>query len=96
MHAIENSGSLAGNIYNVGLSDANVSKRELCDAIAQEVQGFYHHEAAVGQDPDQRNYVVSNAKIEATGFLPEVSLKDGIRELVKGLKMLNNKKFGNA
>lgn len=96
LHAIKNTDNLAGNIYNVGLSDANVSKRELCDAIAKEVQGFYYHEAAVGQDPDQRNYVVSNAKIEATGFLPKVSLNDGIRELVKGLMMLNNKKFGNA
>ena len=53
-------------------------------------------EAEVGVDPDQRNYIVSNEKIEKTGFLPSVSLDGGISELVKGLKMLNNRKFGNV
>ena len=53
-------------------------------------------EAEVGVDPDQRNYIVSNAKIEATGFKPEMSLDAGIAELIKGFRMVNNRKYGNV
>jgi nucleoside-diphosphate-sugar epimerase len=96
LHGIENHKSMIGEIYNVGLSDANVSKRELCEAIAQRVENFYFVEAEVGADPDQRNYIVSNAKIEETGFKPRMSLDAGIVELVKGYKMINNCKYGNV
>ena len=57
---------------------------------------FYFVEADVGADPDQRNYLVSNAKIEATGYKPRVSLSEGISELIKGLKMINNRQHGNV
>ena len=96
LHGIENHKSMNGEIYNVGLSDANVSKWELCEAIAKRVKNFYFVEAEVGVDPDQRNYIVSNAKIEATGFMPSMSLDAGIAELVKGFKMINNRKYGNV
>jgi nucleoside-diphosphate-sugar epimerase len=95
LHGIENQNSMVGEIYNVGLSSANVSKWELCEAIARQVKKFYFVEAEVGQDPDQRNYVVSNAKIEATGFKTQMSLDDGIAELVKGYGMINNRRYGN-
>ena len=87
---------MVGEIYNVGLSDANVSKWELCEIISKQVENFYFVEAEVGVDPDQRNYIVSNEKIEKTGFVPNVSLDLGITELVKGYKMLNNRRFGNV
>ena len=95
MHALDNSSRMKGNIYNVGLSDANVSKRELCERIAKYVSDFTFLEAPIGKDPDQRNYIVSNAKIEATGFATTTSLDDGIKELMKGYTMLRNTKYGN-
>lgn len=96
MHAIENYASMRGEIFNVGLSDANVSKWELCETIKKQLPKFYFTEAEVGLDPDQRNYVVSNTKIEGRGFSPVMSLDAGITELIKGYKMINNRKYGNV
>jgi len=96
LHGIENFDSMKGDIYNVGLSDANVSKRELCEAIQKQVPDFVFIEAPIGKDPDQRNYIVSNAKIEATGFKPTHSLDFGIRELIKGYTMIRDSKYGNV
>ena len=95
LHALENHGRMKGNIYNVGLSDANLSKRELCEEIQKHIPDFMIMEAAVGKDPDQRNYIVSNEKIENTGFKTCYSLDDGIKELVKGYTMIRNNKYGN-
>ena len=47
-------------------------------------------EEKIKKDPDQRNYIVSNEKIENTGFKPEYSLSYGIKELIKGYTMLKN------
>ena len=96
LHAIANRERMRGQIYNVGLSDANVSKRELCETIARRVPGFVFLEAPVGKDPDQRNYIVSNAKMEATGWRPKFSLDAGIEELVKGFTMIRNTRYGNV
>jgi nucleoside-diphosphate-sugar epimerase len=96
LHGIERFDALRGGIFNVGLSDANVSKRELCERIRAQVPDFTFLDAPVGKDPDQRNYIVSNAKIEATGFLPRVSLDAGIAELVKGFGMIRNTVHGNV
>ena len=96
IHAIENCALMKGEIFNVGLSDANVSKWELCEAIKKQLPNFYFTEAKVGLDPDQRNYVVSNAKIEGKAFSPVMSLDAGITELIKGYKMINNRKYGNV
>ena len=95
-HGLAKFESLKGQIYNVGLSDANVSKSELCQRIRAQVPDFVFLEAPVGKDPDQRNYIVSNAKIEATGFKPAFSLDAGIAELVKGYTMVKNTLHGNA
>jgi len=94
-HGIIEFEKMKGNIYNVGLSEANVSKRELCQAIKKQVADFTFIDAPVGSDPDQRNYIVSNEKIENTGFLTKFSLEDGIAELLKGYQMLSNTKYGN-
>ena len=96
LHAIDNHDAMKGQIYNVGLSDANVSKRELCERIRNHVPDFTFLEAKVGKDPDQRNYVVSNAKIEKTGYRPQVSLDQGIAELIKGCAMIRNARYGNV
>ena len=96
MHAIENFDRMKGDIYNVGLSDANVSKKELCEAIQKHVPDFVFLEAPIGKDPDQRNYIVSNQKVESTGFKPAYSLDFGIRELIKGYTMISNNKYGNV
>jgi len=96
LHVIANRERMRGQVYNVGLSNANVSKRELCEIIARQVPGFVFLEAAVGKDPDQRNYVVSNAKIEASGWQARFSLDDGIAELVKGFTMIRNVRYGNV
>jgi len=82
--------------FNVGLSDANVSKKELCQAIQKRLPEFVFLEAPVGKDPDQRNYIVSNAKIEGTGFKPMYSLDFGIQELIKGYGMIRNTRYGNV
>jgi len=95
-HGLANFERMKGQIYNVGLSDANVSKRELCEIIARHVPGFVFLEAPVGKDPDQRNYIVSNAKIEATGYQPAHSLDAGVAELVKGYTMIRNTLHGNV
>ncbi len=95
-HALSNYERLKGQIYNVGLSDANVSKKELCEHIQKQIPNFIFIEAPVGKDPDQRNYIVSNAKIEATGFKTEFSLDRGIGELIKGYTMIKNSLYGNA
>ncbi len=84
------------NIYNVGLSEANVSKKELCEIIAKQIPDFVYLEAPVGKDPDQRNYIVSNKKIESIGYKPSFSLESGIKELIKGFVMIKNTQFGNV
>jgi nucleoside-diphosphate-sugar epimerase len=95
-HTISNFDKMKGQIYNVGLSDANVSKRELCEHIQKQVPDFVFLDAPVGKDPDQRNYIVSNAKIEATGFKPMFSLDAGISDLIKGYTMIKNTRYGNV
>jgi nucleoside-diphosphate-sugar epimerase len=95
-HGITNFESMRGQIYNVGLSEANVSKRELCQQIQKRLPEFVFLDAPVGQDPDQRNYIVSNAKLERTGFQPAVTLAAGIDELVKGFTMVKNTVHGNV
>ena len=94
-HALHNLEQMKGQIYNVGLSDANVSKKELCEHIQKKLLDFIFIEAPVGKDPDQRNYIVSNEKIEATGFKTEFSLDRGIDDLIKGYTMIRNTKYGN-
>ena len=95
-HALNNHDTMKGEIYNVGLSDANVSKRELCETIQKQIPEFIFIDEQVGKDPDQRNYIVSNEKIEATGFKQEFSLDRGIGELIKGYTMIKNSLYGNV
>jgi nucleoside-diphosphate-sugar epimerase len=95
MHGLANFESMKGLPYNVGLSDANLSKWELCEKIKQHLPDFVFMEAEIGEDPDKRDYIVSNERIEATGFKPHYSLDDGIRELMKGYRMISNSRYSN-
>jgi len=95
LHGLREFDRLRDEIYNVGLSDANLSKLELCQRIRQQVPSLTILEAPTGSDPDKRDYIVSNAKIEATGYMPIYSLDDGICELIKGYTMIRNSRYGN-
>ncbi|HEY6205521.1 MAG TPA: NAD(P)-dependent oxidoreductase [Chthoniobacterales bacterium] len=96
IHVLENYDAMKGRPYNVGLSDANLSKQELCEVIKRHVPDFYFTEAKLGEDPDKRNYIVSNGRIESTGFLPCTSLDDGIDELIRGYQILRQNQFANV
>jgi nucleoside-diphosphate-sugar epimerase len=96
LHGIGNFDSLRDQVYNVGLSDANLSKLELCQRIQRQLPKFVFLESPIGEDPDKRDYIVSNEKIERTGYMPAFSLDEGIRELIKGYKMLRNSVHGNV
>ena len=96
LHGICNFDTMRDQPYNVGLSDANLSKLELCQRIQQFLPKFIFFEAPIGEDPDKRDYIVSNEKVERTGFRPQFPLDEGIRELIKGYRMLRNSVYGNA
>jgi nucleoside-diphosphate-sugar epimerase len=96
LHGLGQFAAMKDRPYNVGLSDANLSKWELCERIREHLPKFVFMEAPIGEDPDKRDYIVSNERIEATGYRPAVSLDDGIRELIKGYRMLRNSVHGNV
>jgi nucleoside-diphosphate-sugar epimerase len=94
--AIENFQIMKGEPFNVGLSSANLTKKQLCEKIKEHVPDFYIYGAPIGEDPDKRDYLVSNAKIEALGWHPVHTLDDGIQELLKGFKILKPQRFVNV
>ncbi|OGW64456.1 MAG: hypothetical protein A3J72_05365 [Nitrospirae bacterium RIFCSPHIGHO2_02_FULL_40_19] len=96
IHAIDNFDTMKNEPYNVGLSDANLSKLELCAKIKEQVTEFVFLEAPIGEDPDKRDYIVLNEKIERTGFKPVYSLEMGIKELIKGYSIITNGKYSNV
>ena len=96
LHCIENSGKMVGRPYNAGLDEANLSKAELAEKIKLHVPGFFIHYAEVGSDPDKRNYIVSNQRLREAGFVAKRSLDDGIRELLKGYRLLGRSAFANV
>lgn len=94
--AIDNFEKMQGRQYNCGLSDSNISKIELCEKIKQHISGFVYVEAEVGEDPDKRDYIVSNARLEAVGWRPKYSLDDGIEELIKVYTIIKNNSYSNV
>jgi nucleoside-diphosphate-sugar epimerase len=86
---------MSNEIFNVGLSSANISKIELCEEIKKLVPDFHYSEIPFRKDPDQRNYLVSNEKIEKFGFSPLYTLQDGIKELTKGALSFQHFNFSN-
>lgn len=95
-HCIEHAEQMVGRPYNLGLDQANLSKAELAAKIKQYVPSFYYHFAEVGSDPDKRNYIVSNQRLREAGFEARRSLDQGIRELIKGYRMLPRLAWKNS
>lgn len=95
-YGLEHFERMKGRPYNVGLEEANLSKLELCAAIQRQLPKFTYLEAPVGEDPDKRDYIVSNQRLLATGFRTEWTLDRGIQELIKGYTILRNGRYGNV
>jgi nucleoside-diphosphate-sugar epimerase len=93
---IQNYARMQGKAFNVGLSDANLSKRELCETIKQFIPELYIHSADIGEDPDKRDYIVSNVKLESLGWKPKKSLEEGIEELISAYRIIKNNQFANV
>ncbi len=95
MHTMTNFEKMKNQTYNVGLSNANLSKAELCAEIQKQLPKFVFIESAIGEDPDKRNYIISNAKIEKTGYKTSVPIQDAIAELIKGYQIVKRNTFAN-
>jgi nucleoside-diphosphate-sugar epimerase len=87
LFALENTSKMKGQVYNVGSEAMNFSKAQVCEMIRAKVD-YYLHYAAVGQDADKRNYVVSYKRINALGYQTTISLEQGIDELVRACEAL--------
>lgn len=95
LFGIEHFDQMKGQAYNVGLSSANLSKKELCETIQKFLPDFYFHCASIGEDPDKRDYIVSNEKLEKLGWSAERSLEEGIQELVSLYQFLKANEYRN-
>jgi nucleoside-diphosphate-sugar epimerase len=95
LFGLEHFDQMKNQTYNVGLSTANLSKMELCLEIKKQIPDFFITESEINKDPDQRNYIVSNDKIEAFGYRPDHDIQSGITELIKGFSILTPNKYSN-
>ncbi len=96
IHCIDNFDAMKNEPYNVGLSDCNISKRRLCEEIKKQVPEFHIVESEIGKDPDKRDYIVSNEKMESTGFAPRFTLQYGISELIKAYQIVKRNQYANV
>lgn len=96
LHGIKNFDKMKNNVYNVGLTEANLSKLELCEAIKNHIPDFIFIESQIDKDPDKRDYIVSNEKIEKAGFKPKYNLDMGIKELIKAYAIVRDSQYGNV
>ena len=87
-YMIENYEKFQGDVFNVGLTSANLTKAQLVEKIKEFVPNFAITYSDFYQDPDKRDYLVSNTKLESTGWNPDWSLEDGIEELIKTYTIL--------
>lgn len=98
LFVINNYDVMCGDVYNVGLSTANLSKMELALKIKKHIPELIIKTEEFRKDIDKRNYIVSNEKLEKLGWYPEHNLDDGIVELINAYKMIinsNNRKYTN-
>jgi len=96
LHCMHNAAKMVGRPYNVGLDAANVSKETLAKMVQKHVPRFVIHFSEIGADPDKRDYIVSNQRLRDAGFEPRRSLDDGIRELIKGYRMMGRSPLKNV
>ena len=90
-----NNPNLSGQCFNLGFSEANLSKRQLCELIQSQLPDFVYLVSEIGTDIDKRNYIVSNQKIEKAGFKATRSVEQGVNELIKALPLLKRNQFAN-
>ena len=95
LHCVDNADRMLGRPFNVGNDAANLTKEQLARKVQEYVPEFYVHYAEVREDPDKRDYDVSSRRLQAAGFAPRRSLDDGIRELLKGYRMLGRPPLKN-
>jgi len=95
VHCIRHADQMSGRAYNAGLDEANLSKEELALKIKSHLPDFFIHFSEIGSDPDKRNYIVSNQRLREAGFEARRSIDDGIRELIKGYRLLGRSAFAN-
>ena len=92
---MKNFNRLKDNVYNLGLSSANISKIMLARKIQKQYKKLRIKIVTNRKDPDKRDYFVSNKKIEKKGFKAKISLEDGISELIKIFTNDKNKVINN-
>jgi len=85
---LENYDKYKGDVFNVGLSNANLSKQELLEKIQTHVKNFAVSYNDYYEDPDKRDYIVSNTKVESTGWSPKWDIDMGINELIMAYQMI--------
>jgi nucleoside-diphosphate-sugar epimerase len=95
IRAIDAPDGMRGKAFNCGATSEMMTKRQLCERIAKQVP-FEWFESETGFDPDRRDFVVANDRLEATGWVARYSVDDGIAELVRGYRMLSKGGFFNA
>jgi len=95
-HCIDNWDNMKDNVYNVGDTKANMTKVELAQKIKEYIPNLQIIEAKIGEDPDKRDYIVSNEKLEKTGWKPFYTIDDGIKELIKAYKIIKQREFSNV
>lgn len=95
LHGIAHFETMKDKPYNVGLEDANLTKIELCRVIQKQIPNFVYMESPIGEDPDKRDYIVSNQRILGTGFRPDWSLEKGIQELIKCYTIIRKNSYAN-
>jgi nucleoside-diphosphate-sugar epimerase len=98
VYAIDNFDRMKNQTYNVGLSSANISKWELCEEIKKQIPKFWFEEYKGKdkmEDPDKRNYIVSNEKIEKVGIKAKTPLEDGIKEIMKAVQVMKTNWYSN-
>ncbi len=87
-YMIDNYDKHKGEVFNVGLSDTNINKQQLVERIQKYIPNISVTYSDYYEDPDKRDYIVSNKKIESTGWKPEFTLDDGIKELIQAYQMI--------
>ena len=95
VYAIQNFNSLKSNVYNLGLSTANITKYMLAKKIKKQLKYLKIKTIKNRKDPDQRDYYVSNKKIERKGFKAKTSIENGIKELIDVFTYSNEKIINN-
>ena len=87
-YMIDNYHTFNNEIFNLGLSDENITKKQLVEKIQSHIPNTSVNYSDYYVDPDKRDYIVSNEKIEEAGWKPIFTLDDGIKELIQSYKMI--------